>query len=67
MSQLGLVDLSDYLQRLSEAGDPLETMALVIDVEAFRPALEVVLAYSDGSKGGRPQYDAVAMLTHAPP
>ena len=28
----------------------------------FRPALEKVLAYGDGAKGGRPPYDPVAMF-----
>ena len=28
----------------------------------FRPALETALAYTDGAKGGRPAYDAVAMF-----
>lgn len=37
-------------------------MARVIDFEVFRPALEEALAYSDGSKGGRPPYDPVAMF-----
>ena len=54
MGQLGFFDLPDHLKRLSEAGDPLEEMAKVIDFEAFRPALEVALAYGDGAKGGRP-------------
>ncbi|MDX9861220.1 MAG: IS5 family transposase [Rhodospirillales bacterium] len=62
MKQLGFFDLSDHLKRLSETGDPLETMARVIDFEAFRPELEAALSYSDGSKGGRPPYDAVAMF-----
>ena len=50
------------MKRLSEAGDPLEEMARVIDFEAFRPLLEEALAYSDGAKGGRPPYDPVAMF-----
>lgn len=62
MGPWGFVDLSDHLKRLSEAGDPLEEMARVIDFEVFRPALEEALAYSDGSKGGRPPYDPVAMF-----
>ena len=62
MKQLGFFDLSDHLKRLSETGDPLETMARVIDFEAFRSELEAALSYSDGSKGGRPPYDAVAMF-----
>src|SRR5512135_1153875 len=62
MGPWGFVDLSDHLKRLSEAGDPLEEMARVIDFEVFRPALEEALVYSDGSKGGRPPYDPVTMF-----
>lgn len=62
MTQIGFFDLPDHLQRLSEAGDPLETMAQAVDFEVFRPVLEEALAYSDGAKGGRPPYDAVAMF-----
>ena len=57
MTQIGFFDLPDHLQRLSEAGDPLETMAQAVDFEAFRPVLDEALAYSDGAKGGRPPYD----------
>lgn len=62
MKQVGFFDLPDHLKRLSEAGDPLEEMARVIDFEAFRPLLEEELAYSEGAKGGRPPYDPVAMF-----
>ena len=62
MGQLGFFDLPDHLKRLSEAGDPLEEMAQVIDFEAFRPTLEGALSYGDGAKGGRPPYDPVAMF-----
>src|SRR5512135_1420047 len=62
MGPWGFFDLPDHLKRLSEAGDPLEEMARVIDFEVFRPALEEALAYSDGSKGGRPPYDPVTMF-----
>ena len=62
MAQFGFFDLPDHMKRLSETGDPLEEMARVIDFEAFRPVLEAALGYSDGSKGGRPPYDPVAML-----
>ena len=48
--------------RLSDCGDPLETMGRVVDFEIFRPALEKALAYGDGLKGGRPPYDPVAMF-----
>lgn len=62
MKQLGFFDLPDHMRRLSETGDPLEEMLRVIDFEAFRPTLEAALQYSDGLKGGRPPYDAVAMF-----
>jgi len=62
MRQSGLFGLSDHLKRLSAVGDPLETMERVVDFEAFRPVLDAVLRYADGSKGGRPPYDPVAML-----
>lgn len=62
MRQAGLFGLSEQLRRLSDCGDPLETMAQVVDFELFRPALEKALAYGDGAKGGRPPYDPVAMF-----
>jgi len=62
MRQADLFGLADHLKRLSAVGDPLETMERVVDFEAFRPVLDVALAYADGSKGGRPPYDPVAML-----
>jgi len=62
MKQLGFFDLPDHMRRLSETGDRLEEMLRVIDFEAFRPTLEAALQYSDGLKGGRPPYDAVAMF-----
>jgi len=62
MNETGFFDLPDHLKRLSDAGDPLEEMARVIDFEAFRPALEAALRYADGSKGGRPPYDVVSMF-----
>ena len=62
MRQAGLFGLSDQLRRLSDSGDPLETMGRVVKFEVFRPALEKALAYGDGAKGGRPPYDPVAMF-----
>ena len=62
MRQAGLFGLSDQLKRLSDCGDPLETMGRVVDFEIFRPALEKALAYGAGAKGGRPPYDPVAMF-----
>ena len=62
MRQAGLFGLSDQLKRLSDCGDPLETMSRVVDFEVFRPALDKALAYGDGAQGGRPPYDPVAMF-----
>ena len=44
MRQAGLFGLSAQLKRLSDGGDPLETLGRVVDFEAFRPALETALA-----------------------
>ena len=54
MRQAGLFGLSAQLKRLSDGGDPLETLSRVVDFEAFRPMLEATLAYADGAKGGQP-------------
>src|SRR5215203_5150806 len=62
MTPIGFFDLPDHLQRLSEAGDPLEVIAQAVDFEAFRPVLDEALAYSDGAKGSRPPYDPVALF-----
>jgi transposase len=62
MRQTGLFGLSNQLKRLSDCGDPLETMSRVVDFEVFRPALEKALPYGDGARGGRPPYDPVAMF-----
>ena len=62
MKQSGLFSLSDHLKRLSANGDPLEELGRIVDFEGFRPILEHALAYADGSKGGRPPYDPVAMF-----
>jgi len=58
----GFFDTDDRLAWLSAAGDPLERLAKVVDFELFRSELEVALARSDRSKGGRPPYDAVLMF-----
>ncbi|TWH89487.1 IS5 family transposase [Sphingobium wenxiniae] len=62
MRQSGLFGLSDHLKRLSAHGDPLEELSRIVDFEVFRSTLVAALAYGDGSKGGRPPYDPVAML-----
>jgi transposase, IS5 family len=60
--QVGLFDVDERLQRLSDLGDQLEAFATTVDFEIFRPELEAALAYSDGSRGGRPPFDPVMMF-----
>jgi hypothetical protein len=62
MRQAGLSELSDHLKRLSAHGDPPEELSQIINSEAFRPILVAALVYGNGSKGGRPPYDPIAML-----
>jgi len=60
-----LFGMSDHLRSLSESGDPLAVLERTVDFEQFRGLLEAALAYSDGSKGGRPHFDPVAMFKAA--
>lgn len=62
MKQAGFFDVSDRYESLSKFGDPLEKLNAVVDFEAFRQEIEKGLGFSDGSKGGRPAYDAVLMF-----
>ncbi len=43
MHALGLFDLSDHLERLSQTGDPLEALDRHVEFEAFRPVLIAAL------------------------
>jgi hypothetical protein len=58
----GFFDVDDRLKRLSDLGDQLEAFRTVVDFELFRPELNMALAYSDGSQGGRPPFDPVMMF-----
>ena len=49
-------------EELSKAGDPLVKLDEVVDFELFRGEIERALAFSDGSKGGRPPWDALLMF-----
>lgn len=60
--QAGFWDLDERYVRLSEAGDPLEKLNLVVPWEVFRKTLAKALKRSDGAKGGRPPYDPVLMF-----
>ncbi|MFT9450567.1 transposase, partial [Gluconobacter japonicus] len=60
MKQAGFFDVEERLARLSGLGDQLEAFSRTVDFEVFRPDLDQ--AYSDGSKGRRPPFDAVLMF-----
>jgi len=62
MAQMGMFDLEDRLKRLDELGDQLAALDDAVDFEMFRPKLKQAVAYSDGSKGGRPPLDVVMMF-----
>ena len=62
MAQKNLFGIDNQLKRLSDLGDQLETLAMVVDFEVFRPDLIMALRRGDGSKGGRPPYDVVTMF-----
>jgi transposase, IS5 family len=59
MEQRSLFGLSEHLEKLSAHGDPLEALDATADFEYFRAWLVEGLGYGDGSKGGRPPFDAV--------
>jgi IS5 family transposase len=60
--QRGFFDLDERYAALSKAGDPLERLSEVVDFGIFRVELEAALQRSDGTKGGRPPFDAVLMF-----
>jgi len=62
MDQRSFFGLSEQLEALSKHGDPLEVLEATVDFEYFRGWLVEGLGYGDGSKGGRPPFDPVAMF-----
>jgi hypothetical protein len=60
--QPGFFDVDDRLKRLSNFGDRLEGFRAAVDFEMFCPDQDAALAYSDGSRGGRPPFDPVMMF-----
>lgn len=47
--QAGFWDYEEHLARLTKGGDPLVTLAAVVDFEPFRYPLEKALKRPDGS------------------
>ena len=62
MDPQSLFSLNDHLEALSQRGDPLEVLERTVEFEFFRAWLVEGLGYGDGSKGGRPPFDPVAMF-----
>ncbi|MFP1132801.1 IS5 family transposase [Asticcacaulis sp. W401b] len=62
MDPKSLFSLNDHLEALSKDGDPLVVLQKAVDFEYFRGWLVEGLGYGDGSKGGRPPFDAVMMF-----
>jgi hypothetical protein len=51
--QPGFFDADERLKAVSVAGDPLQRLSKVVDIEVFREELEAALVRSDRAKGGR--------------
>jgi hypothetical protein len=49
--QPGFFDADERLKAVSVAGDPLERLSKVVDIEVFRENLEAALARVDRTKG----------------
>jgi IS5 family transposase len=62
MDQRSFFGLTEHLEALSKHGDPLEVLDATVDFEYFRGWLVEGLGYGDGSRGGRPPFDAVSMF-----
>jgi hypothetical protein len=57
----GIFGLSEHLDRLNRAGDPLEVLEATVGLESFRGWPFEGLCYGEGSKGERPPFDPVSM------
>lgn len=62
MSQISLLDHSDYLDHLSKHKDPLEKLQQSINWSVFRPILNRFLKKARKSNAGRPAFDSLFML-----
>lgn len=60
--QIGFFDIADKQNRLSELGDSLEVLNLVIDWNMFLPVIKKALYKEQRGKGGRPPYDYIMMF-----
>ena len=62
MTQYNFYSEGNRLARLSELGDPLESVGKRIDWEIFRPLLETAFYREPKGPGGRPPMDRVMMF-----
>ncbi len=62
MKQAGFFDFSERQAKLVKTREFLDRVNSLVDWEAFRHVLDKALARKEGSKGGRPAYDAVLMF-----
>jgi transposase, IS5 family len=61
MTQISLLDHSDYLDHLSKHKDPLEKLEQSINWNAFRPILDRFLKKVRKSNAGQPAFDVIFM------
>lgn len=62
MKQRGFFDENDRLEEISNLGDPLEKLNMIIGWEGFRRPLEKAFKKEKKGLGGRPPYDYVMMF-----
>lgn len=60
--QPGFFDVMYRYEALSKVGDPLETLSVAVDFEAFRPFLTKAIRKATAMGGGRPPFDVVLMF-----
>jgi IS5 family transposase len=60
--QTDLYSYQERAQELARCPTALDKLDKAIDFEGFRPLLERLLRYGDGSRGGRPPWDEVLMF-----
>jgi len=62
MTQIGLFDEQNRLEKLSKLGDSLEQLEKIVDFKIFEPLLNEVIPRIDNGKGGRPPYPNLLMF-----
>ncbi|MDO5396449.1 MAG: IS5 family transposase [bacterium] len=60
--QIGFFDEENRLDKISNLGDPLETLKRTINWEMFRAVLTHACRKENTGRGGRPPYDVVMMF-----